>query len=211
MLLALLSFLEFPPFFLMLVTFYPRHKEKLRKWAAGIPNRPHPPESDHSSVTWGFLKFPPRLWGCSWHWCVSWLLSTVLVVSLGWPRPGSGRGPGLSDVITSFIDGRHSRICVAPPRSSHTLTATLNPTDPPTLPSPLLSIGHSTGHIHTHTHTHRHTRRERETVHTQATVVCFVSLTASAQAGLNETLVQREAAIMSKIKMGVVLGLIVRF
>lgn len=140
----------------MLVTFYPRHKEKLRKWTAGIPNRPHPPESNHSSVTWGFLKFP-RLWGCSWHWWVSWLLSTVLVVSLGWPQPGSGRGPGLSDVITSFIDGCHCRICMAPPRSSHTLTATPNPTDPPTLPSLLLSIGHSTGPTHTQRDTHRYT------------------------------------------------------
>lgn len=145
-----------PPLFLMLVTFYPRHKETLRKWTAGIPNRPHPPESNHSSVTWGFLKFP-RLWGCSWHWWVSWLLSTVLVVSLGWPQPGSGRGPGLSDVITSFIDGCHCRICMAPPRSSHTLTATPNPTDPPTLPSLLLSIGHSTGPTHTQRDTHRYT------------------------------------------------------
>lgn len=35
-------------------------------------------------------------------WCASWLLSTVLVVSLGWPRPGSGSGPGQSDVISHF-------------------------------------------------------------------------------------------------------------
>lgn len=145
----------------------------------------HIPEEmiSHSGSGWPEVPQVPvvGLWGCSWQWCVvgcaSWLLSTVLVVSLGWPRPGSGCGPGLSDVITSLLGGCYNRLW-APPRISHTLTVPPSPTYPPTLPSLLLSIGYFTAQVlnthKDHPHMDIHTRR-------QASVVCFVSLTAGAQ------------------------------
>lgn len=145
-----------PPF-LMLVTFYPRHKTKHRKWAAGIPGYAHPPENISCSLShWHEVPQVAGLWGSSWQWCVSWLLSTVLVVSLGRPQPGSGRGPGLGDVITSFIGGRHSRIRT-PPRISHTLTA---PFASRPSHSSLSTVIHRPQHraqTHVRTHTQAHT------------------------------------------------------
>ena len=97
------------------------------------------------------------------------LVSFHCAGELGWPQPGSGGRPGLSDVMTSFLGCHYNWPCAAP-RISHTLTAPFT-----NLPShsSLCAISHrySTGLTHAY---------RRPDIYTQATVtVCFVSLTAS--------------------------------
>ncbi len=117
---------------------------------------------NHSWSRWHKVPQVPvvGLCGCPWQWCASWSLSTVLVVSLGWPQPGSVRAPGLSDVITSFIGGHHSRLCT-PPRSSHTLTAPFANRPSHSLLSTIIhrSQHRPQTHIKTLTHTQIHTCR----------------------------------------------------
>lgn len=178
MLLALLGFLEFPLFLC-----WSHFTQDTRRSTGNKLQVSHRGSTIHIleeseinlpywvTLTWGSWSscsgFVRLLLAGMCGWCVSWLLSTVLVVSLGWPQPGSGRGPGQSDVIPSFIGSHRSRLCM-PPRISHTHTAPFaNPATHSSLSAIIYTVQASNTHIHM-----------------SASVVCFVSLTASAQSSL---------------------------
>lgn len=114
------------PFFLC-VSHFAQHTMRADGGAEGSPiYQPSPPQNicnySGSHVAMGFLKQSLRLLlAVMCVWCMWQLLSTVLVVSLGWPQPGSGRGSVGSDVITSLIGSHQSQLC-APPHISHMLS-----------------------------------------------------------------------------------------
>lgn len=160
-LLALPGFLEFP-LFLMRVTFCATHNES-RLGGLKVAHLSTLPSSSQnicnysgSHVAMGFLKQSLRLLlAVMCVWCMWRLLSTVLVVSLGWPQPGSGRGSVGSDVITSLIGSHQSQLC-APPHISHMLSL-----PPPlfqwTLSHRFSAIIHRLQRAQTHTHIYAHT------------------------------------------------------